>query len=122
MLTYTDFKLYQQYVVTDDAIHTAGRTVLRLPVAHCELNPIELAWASVKGYIAKYNKEFTMTETKQLTEDGFAHTTTDMWRSFCWHVVDVENEYFENDEVMEDMVEEMVMIRLMIVMMRKRRT
>ena len=33
-----------------------GHTVLRLPVAHCELNPIELAWTSIKGYIAKHNK------------------------------------------------------------------
>ena len=116
--SHTDIKktlleLVKQYrptphYLTDDAIHTAGHTVLRLPVAHCELNPIELAWASVKGYVAKHNKEFTMTETKQLTEDGFTHTTTDMWRSFCRHVVDVEYEYFENDGVMEDMVEEMV--------------
>ncbi len=67
--------------------------MIRLPVAQCELNPIELAWASVKGYLAKHNKGFTMTETKQLTIDGSKHTTTDMWRSFCRHVVDVENNY-----------------------------
>ena len=36
----------------DETAHEHGHTVLRLPVAHCELNPIELAWASVKGYIA----------------------------------------------------------------------
>lgn len=24
---------------------------MRLPVAHCELNPIEMAWAQVKGYV-----------------------------------------------------------------------
>ena len=29
--------------------------VLRLPVAHPELNPIELAWSVVKGYVAKHN-------------------------------------------------------------------
>ena len=92
--------------LTDEVIHTMGHTVLRLPVAHCELKPIELAWASVKGYVAKHNKNFTMTETKQLTIDGFRHTTTDMWRSFCRHVVDVENEYWEKDGVIEDMVEE----------------
>ena len=37
--------------LTDKAAHEHGHTVLRLPVAHCELNPIELAWASVKAYI-----------------------------------------------------------------------
>ena len=29
--------------LTDEAAYTHGHTVLRLPVAHCELNPIELA-------------------------------------------------------------------------------
>ena len=29
--------------LTDEAAHKHGHTVLRLPVAHCELNPIELA-------------------------------------------------------------------------------
>ena len=52
-------KLY----LTDDAAHQHGHghTVLRLPVAHCELNPIELTWTSVKGYIAKH-KTFTFKE------------------------------------------------------------
>ena len=49
---------------------------------YCEPNLIELTWASVKGYVPKNNKEFTMTETKQLTIDGFKHTTPDMWRRF----------------------------------------
>ena len=71
--------------------------MLRLPVAHCELDPIELAWASVKGYVAKHNKTFPMAETKQLTLDGFKHTTADMWRNFCKHVVDIENEYIQNE-------------------------
>lgn len=93
---------------TDEEIHKAGHQVLRLPVAHCELNPIELAWASVKGYVAKHNTRFTMTETKQLTIDGFQHTTTDMWRKFCRHVVDIENDYFEKDGLVEDMVEDFV--------------
>ena len=92
--------------LTDDVIYSMGHTVLRLPVAHCELNPIELAWASVKGYVAKNNKQFTMTETKRLTIDGFKHTTLDMWRRFCRHVLDIENEYFERDGLVEEMVEE----------------
>ena len=35
--------------LTDEAARDKGHTVLRLPVAHCELNPIELAWASSQG-------------------------------------------------------------------------
>jgi len=41
--------------LTDKAAHEHGHAVLRLPVAHCELNPIKLVWASVKGYVTKHN-------------------------------------------------------------------
>ena len=36
------------------------------------------------------------------------HTTTDMWRVFCCHVVDVENYYFVKDGLVEDLIEELV--------------
>ena len=42
-----------------------------------------------------------------LIEEGFEHTTVDMWRGFCRHVVDIENNYFEKDRLIEDRVEEM---------------
>ena len=51
------------------------------------VNPIKLAWASVQGC---------------------THTTTDMWRVFCSHVVDVENDYFVKDGLVEDLIEELV--------------
>ena len=50
--------------LTDKAAHEHGHTVLRLPVAHCELNPIELAWASVKAYIARHNTRYTLQEVQ----------------------------------------------------------
>ena len=36
----------------------AGHEVVRLPVAHCELNPIEMAWSQVKGYVKEHNKTY----------------------------------------------------------------
>ena len=46
----------EKLCLIDDAAHQHGHghTVLSLLVAHCELNPIELAWASVKGYVVKH--------------------------------------------------------------------
>ncbi|XP_055904959.1 uncharacterized protein LOC129940597 [Eupeodes corollae] len=46
---------YETYVV-DDMAQAAGHEVLRLPPYHCELNPIELVWAQVKGFVACRNK------------------------------------------------------------------
>ena len=93
--------------LTDEAAHEHGHTVLRLPVGHCELNPIELAWASVKGYVAKHNRDYNLAEVEQLVPKGFEHTTTDMWRKFCKHVIDIENEYIEKDGIVEDTLDEM---------------
>ena len=72
-----------------------GHTVLRLPVAHCELNPIELVWAQVKGYAARNNKTFRMSEIKQLCSDGMAEVTAERWKSCVDYVIKVENEYWE---------------------------
>ena len=40
---------------TDDIAEANGHHVLRTPVRHCELNPIELIWAQVKGHVARNN-------------------------------------------------------------------
>ena len=34
-----------------------GHEILHLPPYHCELNPIELAWAAEKNYVAGENKD-----------------------------------------------------------------
>ena len=37
-----------------------GHEVVRLPVAHCELNPIEMAWSQVKGHVKDNNRKYTV--------------------------------------------------------------
>ena len=37
---------------------SVGHEVVRLPVAHCELNPIEMPWSQVKGYVKDNNKKY----------------------------------------------------------------
>ena len=44
---------------TDEVAHRFGHEVVRLPIAHCELNPIELAWSVVKRHCRTRNKSFT---------------------------------------------------------------
>ena len=39
-----------KYVI-DEMAKAAGHEVVRIPPYHCELNPIELCWSQVKGYI-----------------------------------------------------------------------
>lgn len=58
-----------------------GYLVLHLSCCpgHCELNPIELARALVKGYIARHNKDYNLKDVERLVPLGFKHTTADMW-------------------------------------------
>lgn len=43
---------YDKYLI-DELAQTHNKKVLRLPPYHCELNPIELAWANVKDHVKK---------------------------------------------------------------------
>nr|XP_049693359.1 uncharacterized protein LOC110382585 [Helicoverpa armigera] len=52
---------YKSYVI-DEMAKEVGVEVFRLPPYHCELNPIELVWADVKGYVARNNTTFKMVD------------------------------------------------------------
>ena len=92
--------------LTDKAAESEGHEVVRLPVAHCELNPIELAWAHVKEYVKKNNKLFTMAEVERLTPHGIGAVMPDLWKKYVEHVRGVEDKYWEQDGLIEEVVEE----------------
>ena len=100
-----------------------GHEVVRLPVAHCELNPIEMAWSQVKGHVKDNNKKysdlekkcycyfgclcrFTLTEVKELVYEGFEKVTPERWQSLIKHVEQkVEDHYWEADGLNEELLE-----------------
>jgi transposase len=49
------------------------------PVRHCELNPIELIWAQVKGFVTKNNTTFRLKDVKELSYAAFEKITKDVW-------------------------------------------
>ena len=71
------------YYETDELTEQHRHTVLLLPVAHYELNQIELAWEFVEDYVAKQNVNFKLSDIERLIPLGFEHTTTDMWQNFA---------------------------------------
>ena len=75
--------IYKSDVLTEQH----GHIILRLPLAHCELNPIELYWAQVKAYVATHNKTF-----KDLAHDGLKVVTANHWQRCCCHVWKVVEE------------------------------
>ncbi|VDH88880.1 Hypothetical predicted protein [Mytilus galloprovincialis] len=43
----------QKKYVIDELAKAHGHVVLRLPPYHCELNPIEMVWSDLKGFVAR---------------------------------------------------------------------
>ena len=85
-----------KYIV-DEMARKAGHEV---PVAHCTLNPIELAWAQVKGHVKRNTSKFNLDEVKQLAQEGFEVVTKERWADLVKHVRDkMEDHYWQNDNL-----------------------
>ncbi|XP_026319497.1 uncharacterized protein LOC113229996 [Hyposmocoma kahamanoa] len=92
---------YQQLAVEKLAAEH-GVTILRLPPYHCELNPIELVWAQVKGHVARNNKTFKMNEVRQLFEEGLQLVTPQRWSDCVRHIIKEENKMMQLDHLIDD--------------------
>ena len=94
--------------VTDDIAERFGHNVIRTPVAHCELNPIELVWSKVKGYMRKNNVTFKLVDLERLVPAAFDSVTPDMWRNFCSHARKEEENFWKKDGMLEDAVDQVL--------------
>lgn len=93
----------KNYVI-DRIIRSHGHIPLRLPPYMCDFNAIELAWAQLKRFIRTRNTtgEFSIKVLKDLTEEGISSITTEDWQKFCNHVQKIEDEFWVNDQHMEE--------------------
>ena len=92
----------------DKILKEDGHDCLRLPAYHTDLKSIELIWATMKGYIARRNVSFKMTDVIQLTHDAIAAVTEDDWASSCRNVEEVERKYWDADIAVEAEMEKIV--------------
>ncbi|KAJ8728988.1 hypothetical protein PYW07_006684 [Mythimna separata] len=99
--------LYQKFVV-DEMAREKGISVLRLPPYHCELNPIELIWAQMKGNVAQHNKTFKLDEVKRLLPQALANITPERWESCVAHAIKEEEKFCQLDGIMDDVVERFI--------------
>jgi transposase len=89
-------------------LHEHEVHVLRTPVRHCELNPIELIWAQVKGFVAKNNTTFRLKDVKELTSAAFIKSTKDVWTKAEEHVVKIEKEYCKENCIDRSVIEPII--------------
>ena len=92
----------QKEYLTDVVASEAGHLVLRTPPRQCDLNPIELVWAQVKGRIAEQNSGMKVSDVLQLTKDVISQVTQEAWEKVVNHTIDVENRYWQCDGLREE--------------------
>ena len=67
--------------------------VLFLPPYHPQLNPIELAWAQVKRWVADHNTTLKFDDVRNLIIQGFERVTKERASDLFEHVRKVEEQY-----------------------------
>ena len=85
--------------VVDEIAMRAGHTVIRLPPYHCELNPMELAWAAERNFVAKENSEMKLDSVEKLFRKKRNDLPREFWENCIEHVKKVEQSYRESDEI-----------------------
>lgn len=78
--------------VVDEMAKQQNKIVLRLPPYHCELNPIELIWAQVKGDVARNNRTFKLSDVKVLFHNALSKVTEQNWKNAIDHTKKIEKE------------------------------
>ncbi|XP_025196242.1 uncharacterized protein LOC112595312 [Melanaphis sacchari] len=95
--------LHNKYVI-DEIAKVNNHTILRLPPYHCELNPIELAWSSVKNYVRMNNTTYKLPDVKQLLLEGIKQVDAEMWKSFISHTKKEETKFYEVDNIIDEVL------------------
>ena len=57
------------------------------------MNPIELIWGQVKGFVAENNTTFRLKDVKELVYGRFGRITKEVWAKAKKHVLKIEKEY-----------------------------
>ncbi|KAK3909641.1 Protein FAM243B [Frankliniella fusca] len=84
----------QQAYVVDELVAAQGHVVVRLPPCHCELNPIERAWSSLKRKVRRRNTNPKLgASVVALIRQMERRVTPANWRNWCRKVRALEDAY-----------------------------
>lgn len=85
-----------------------GHDVIRLPPYHPDLNPIEMAWAAIKGYVGSKNVTWNISHVTGLVKEKVNLMGANEWIKLCQKVKEIEKEYIKNDHIVDAMTEEFI--------------
>jgi transposase len=91
--------------VTNTIAQAFDVEILRLPVKHCTLNPIELAWTQLKSHVRNTNVNFRLSDVEDSALDFIAAVDEDLAQSFIEHTYKIENIFKAADAIVENDIE-----------------
>lgn len=94
--TYKIQKLANEFSSGDFSIK-----ILFLPVAHPELNPIEMVWSFIKRSVAARNMHFTLSHVEEETKKEILKVTAADIRKYSRHAKDEETKYRRMSETLD---------------------
>ncbi|XP_046428166.1 uncharacterized protein LOC124183570 [Neodiprion fabricii] len=99
--------LHKKFSV-DNILAENNHSVLRLPPYHPDLNPIETAWANIKGYVSSKNVTWNFEKVKELVNEKVAAMGPSEWAKLCKKVKEIEDEYIKSDHVVDVVTEQFI--------------
>ncbi|KAE9525286.1 hypothetical protein AGLY_014354 [Aphis glycines] len=97
-------KQYDVYAL-DEYAKDNQKLVLRIPPYHCGLNPIELAWVSVKNYVNTHNTTYELKDVIKLLKKWLENVTPEMWTNFVGHVIEEEEKLWNIEGIIEEILD-----------------
>ncbi|CAF3239909.1 unnamed protein product [Rotaria sp. Silwood2] len=91
--------------LVDEAAQRFNVEILRLPVRHSVLNPIELAWAGLKNYIRDNNTNFRLVDVHNLTMEYLAAVDGPLSTSYFQHIKTYEDSFKAADKYVQEVVD-----------------
>lgn len=92
----------------DKLLSEHNHDVLRLPPYHPDLNPIEMAWAAIKGHVSSNNVEWNVTRVMELVREKVDAMGSDEWQKLCDKIKANEGEYRKCDHVVDCLTDSLV--------------
>ncbi|XP_050357613.1 uncharacterized protein LOC126778193 [Nymphalis io] len=93
--------------IVDEMFKKHNHVVLRVPPAHPDLNPIDIALDAVGGYVAERNTDNKTNHAIELVKEKVNLIEINELTDLCKKVEYIENQYKSSDHVIDDMTEEL---------------